>query len=766
MDIKHHTGIKSKLKSLWNAWNDTTEQFWDTVMPVKSRQEIREDILSEKILKDRAKYGQPQVFISSPKKFSLSKKMAPPTPDEMREIQKRELEMGGIRIGNKLVDPFAMGSLRRVGSNVLKNATSKIFRGTTNLNPFRVGEDGAVWFADSLKEAKNYITPIKKGGYGTISERSGGAFADEASPRVVEANLKDLKIKDLGKQVQNHPDFTDEPEWVFERFIKQAKDEGYDGIKVKSDKHKGYDYGIINVDKIKPQQDYIHLTPEWNINSIKSKGLIPSKEGYQGSGVYFADSIDTAAGTVGGLDENVALRLKKSAHSKYKLDPGFDNEFMSQDIIDPKDLEISTDGKKWKSLIDDSRQKAEQMVRDRYEADGLPVPRGREFNDAVDDMLDLYFNQRGFSKLGTTLGVAGATTGGAGLYSLANSNRISVRREYPEMKVFDSSKYNERDYSDLSRVLYGEANPDINEMRKIVATVLNRSERTGMSPSEVIRQKNAYYGYWNDQAQRYAKGNLTEPWEKSKDAMIQQVMEELRSGKLKDETGGAYYFDHHNKKFSIDRGRPLFEGEEPPSKKVLMQGRIVEVPQKDGFIEGTTKDTAKIPFRLGASLIDTPRVFIGKDPLPTFELPWMGEISSSQRKAANVILKDDTKLGKAAEMLGIVGEAILDVAIIGSIAESISKSLIKGVSKKEMMDAVPTIKRHLTTGKQIMQSLPPESIAAKGGEQAVVNRIKTNIVDGLRAEGRNAVSDAVSKINAKTIKEFQALLTKMVRAKM
>lgn len=101
-------------------------------------------------------------------------------------------------------------------------------------------------------------------------------------------------------------------------------------------------------------QGLVHLTPESNLDSIRKSGLTPSKDGYQGAGTYFGRSIDEASGTVGDLTENVALRINPKTKSKYGFEEGFDNEYITQATIKPKDIEVSRDGRTWEPLLKES----------------------------------------------------------------------------------------------------------------------------------------------------------------------------------------------------------------------------------------------------------------------------------------------------------------------------------------------------------------------------------------------------------------------------
>lgn len=122
--------------------------------------------------------------------------------------------------------------------------------------------------------------------------------------------------------------------------------------------------------------------------------------------------------------------------------------------------------------------------------------------------------------------------------------------------VVPTAKYSEQELKDLGATLYGEANPNIDEMRAIASIVRNRAEATGKNLSDIVTAKNQFYGYYNKQADKYRANDL-DFMGKNKAKLVQQVLDEISSGMLKDPTGGAYYFDHTNGKFAYDNKRPL-----------------------------------------------------------------------------------------------------------------------------------------------------------------------------------------------------------------
>lgn len=76
---------------------------------------------------------------------------------------------------------------------------------------------------------------------------------------------------------------------------------------------------------------------------------------------------------------------------------------------------------------------------------------------------------------------------------------------------------------------------------------------------------------------------------------------------------------------------------------------------------------------------------------------------------------------------------------------------------KATSDPVKLVENHLTEAKQVKENLPAADFAQLGGELALIEHTKTNIVDGLAAEGKKDVSEAVKALdtsNTKTLDEF------------
>ena len=84
-----------------------------------------------------------------------------------------------------------------------------------------------------------------------------------------------------------------------------------------------------------------------------------------------------------------------------------------------------------------------------------------------------------------------------------------------------------------------------------------------------------------------------------------------------------------------------------------------------------------------------------------------------------------------------------------------TNSLREGV-KNGVDDVAPSVLNQInsqtTSINQVLATLPEEQIAAQGGRQEVLKRLKINIVDGLRAQGDDAAAKAVEQISTEGIR--------------
>lgn len=92
------------------------------------------------------------------------------------------------------------------------------------------------------------------------------------------------------------------------------------------------------------------------------------------------------------------------------------------------------------------------------------------------------------------------------------------------------------------------------------------------------------------------------------------------------------------------------------------------------------KEIAKVPFRIGASVVDVPRVAVGKEPLRRFNVPGLGETESYQRTGSDIAASDDSPSMKFARFLGLGSEAVLDIAGAG-LAKPAASTVKKGAGE-------------------------------------------------------------------------------------
>jgi len=196
--------------------------------------------------------------------------------------------------------------------------------------------------------------------------------------------------------------------------------------------------------------------------------------------------------------------------------------------------------------------------------------------------------------------------------------------------------------------------------------------------------------------------------------------------------------------FKRRRNPALFQASRERPKPILFSSAAQKV---GGFFKSAAQGLAKVPLRAGLSLSDATRTFQGKEPLPRFDVPGIGEVASAQREASDVVTREDTALGQAAGLLGVGSQAALDVATLGSVAETAQGIASHLADRRTLGRVAASSGRHIESGKQILENLTPNQIAANGGVNALIKRIQTNISAGLAREGSPLISKAVQGIN-------------------
>lgn len=123
--------------------------------------------------------------------------------------------------------------------------------------------------------------------------------------------------------------------------------------------------------------------------------------------------------------------------------------------------------------------------------------------------------------------------------------------------------------------------------------------------------------------------------------------------------------------------------------KVKFGDFVKALPSAAGSVlNDAAKNFASAFVEVPMSLIDTPGVLSGKEPLPTVNLPWLGEVGSHQRQALDAIRAGEDP---TVAMLRVGGESILDVLTVYSVV----KSLIP--KKVEVKPAITDVPKDKTT---------------------------------------------------------------------
>jgi hypothetical protein len=131
----------------------------------------------------------------------------------------------------------------------------------------------------------------------------------------------------------------------------------------------------------------------------------------------------------------------------------------------------------------------------------------------------------------------------------------------------------EDDINNYRPLFYGEVsgrNPDKKRLENqvILNTAINRayeySKKYGrpVSISEVLSMPNQYQAYGSDQYNNYSspRDYLSELKKKETDNIINETIEQLKSGKFKDITNGAFYYVHNpDGSITYDNTKKLFK---------------------------------------------------------------------------------------------------------------------------------------------------------------------------------------------------------------
>lgn len=118
-----------------------------------------------------------------------------------------------------------------------------------------------------------------------------------------------------------------------------------------------------------------------------------------------------------------------------------------------------------------------------------------------------------------------------------------------------------------------------------------------------------------------------------------------------------------------------------------------------------------------------------------------------QLKFLNEQLAQETNLPTTGKVLGQLGGTALDVFTAGTYGKAAKAMETGKLASKTTPVVAQTVANHLTSSKQILDTLPAEQIAASGGMPAILQRAQTNIVDQLKTQGMANAAKQVGKIN-------------------
>lgn len=184
--------------------------------------------------------------------------------------------------------------------------------------------------------------------------------------------------------------------------------------------------------------------------------------------------------------------------------------------------------------------------------------------------------------LGSVLSKMGSTSTAAVGNFDSILTKISGASEYDRSKYMVDTGRGAVSHEDLASVLrpivYGEVSnrpPEKQELesRVILNTALNRIQEwksyrgETKSLKDVLTEPNQYQAYQpNDPKSQYALytsggGNTLEQKKRETvDGIVNKLVDELKSGKFNDNTGGAYYYMHNEDgSIQVDNSRQLFK---------------------------------------------------------------------------------------------------------------------------------------------------------------------------------------------------------------
>lgn len=151
--------------------------------------------------------------------------------------------------------------------------------------------------------------------------------------------------------------------------------------------------------------------------------------------------------------------------------------------------------------------------------------------------------QNGYISLRALTSGAAAT---GGIAALANSSNRETVTNTPMEEKQAPQGFDPQDRNLIASIVFGELSnkgDTAAEARKIINTIVNRTKQTGKSARDVVTAPNQYQAYGKDQFMNAIQGKL-DPLSQKKMAVVNAALDELYSGKLKDNTNGSVFYQH------------------------------------------------------------------------------------------------------------------------------------------------------------------------------------------------------------------------------
>lgn len=154
--------------------------------------------------------------------------------------------------------------------------------------------------------------------------------------------------------------------------------------------------------------------------------------------------------------------------------------------------------------------------------------------------------QGGFAKP-AAIGTAAAGLGALGIAGSIPNKQTVINTPTAQSTPSLSPQINPADRQQLAATVFGELSNNkatqADEARKIINTVVNRTKQSGQSIKSVISAPNQYQAYGGPQYRQAMSGTLDAP-SQAKMAVVQSVLDDLYSGKLKDNTNGSVFYQY------------------------------------------------------------------------------------------------------------------------------------------------------------------------------------------------------------------------------